>query len=122
MKFVKILLIAFTVSYVLYSRFVGLNWGFPYPMHPDERNMVSAILQINCFKEAFPDCMNPHFFAYGQLPLYGGYLIALIIAFFKGQTELNFLLSTDITLALRVLSATASSVTVFFCTKLQSCL
>ena len=74
----KLLLHCFIASLFLvlvYSRFVGLDWGLPYPMHPDERNMATAIQSLNCGISNFKECFNPHFFAYGQFPLYLGYLI-----------------------------------------------
>lgn len=92
------------LALLVYSRFTNLGWGLPYPMHPDERNMADAITKLRCDQPAellnglithaprnmityltigefvVPnpqvDCMNPHFFAYGQLSLYIGYAIA----------------------------------------------
>ena len=92
------------LALLVYSRFVNLGWGLPYPMHPDERNMADAITRLRCDKPtelisgiityaprnvityltigefAVPnpqvECLNPHFFAYGQLSLYIGYAIA----------------------------------------------
>src|SRR3989344_4381445 len=74
--------------FVLYTRLVGINWGLPYPMHPDERNMVNAMQQLRCPVQRSTynvprktlnvprfDCLNPHFYAYGQLPLYIGFSI-----------------------------------------------
>jgi len=93
-----------------YSMFVNIGWGLPYPMHPDERNMANAVHQLNCkfpisnfqfpnkFQFSinnFQNCFNPHFFAYGQLPLYLGYII-------------TFLLNVDATIGLRIISAIAS--------------
>ena len=100
----KLLFHCFIVSLfviLVYSRFVGLDWGLPYPMHPDERNMVAAIQQLNCkFSSAswrinFLNCLNPHFFAYGQFPLYLGYLI-------------SYFLKIEATISLRIISAAAS--------------
>ncbi len=53
-------------------RFYNLNWGAPYYFHPDERNIASSVSQIE-----FPNQMNPHFFAYGSLPIYTIYLTGL---------------------------------------------
>jgi len=78
------------IGLLVYSRFVNLGWGLPYPMHPDERNMANAIQQL---KSA--DMFNPHFFAYGQFPLYLGYLIA-------------YFLKLEATISLRIISAVAS--------------
>lgn len=46
-------------------RFYNLNWGAPYYFHPDERNIAASVSQLQ-----FPSNMNPHFFAYGSLPIY----------------------------------------------------
>lgn len=51
------------------TRFVGLNWGSGLFFHPDENNMIGAITQLSSTS------LNPHFFAYGQFPLYLVYFI-----------------------------------------------
>lgn len=61
----KALLILIALS--LFTRFIGLNWGDGYFSHPDENNMATALSQLS------PTNLNPHFFAYGQFPLYLGY-------------------------------------------------
>jgi 4-amino-4-deoxy-L-arabinose transferase-like glycosyltransferase len=48
-----------------FLHFYNLSWGAPYHFHPDERNVASAISQLQ-----FPNQMNPNFFAYGSLPIY----------------------------------------------------
>lgn len=48
-----------------FLHFYNLNWGSPFYFHPDERNIASAVSQLQ-----FPNQMNPHFFAYGSLPIY----------------------------------------------------
>lgn len=35
-------------SILVFSRFVNISWGLPYPMHPDERNMIDAIMKLRC--------------------------------------------------------------------------
>ena len=52
---------------VIFTRFIGLTWGNGSYFHPDENNMATAISQFS------PQNYNPHFFAYGQFPLYLGY-------------------------------------------------
>ncbi|HEX7042213.1 MAG TPA: glycosyltransferase family 39 protein [Patescibacteria group bacterium] len=74
-------------------------WGSPYFFHPDERNIVYSILQLS-----FPNNLNPHFFAYGSLPIYGIYFTGLFIVFL---THLKFDFSFAIFL-LRIYSATIS--------------
>lgn len=45
---------------LLYTRVVGIGWGLPYPMHPDERNMADAVTQITLLKP-----YSPSFWSYG---------------------------------------------------------
>ncbi len=103
----QFLIIALLFLLLIFTRFVNIGWGLPYPMHPDERNMAIAILNLN-----FKDFFNPHFYAYGQLPLYLGYLLTVIYKFLTGNlgTSAGFV---EATLALRILSATASIANVF---------
>jgi 4-amino-4-deoxy-L-arabinose transferase-like glycosyltransferase len=49
------------------TRFIGLSWGNGYYFHPDESNMAISLSQLTSSN------LNPHFFAYGQFPLYLGY-------------------------------------------------
>ena len=63
-KVVTLFLVLLTLT-GLFLRSYNLNWGSPYFFHPDERNIASAVLNIN-----FPDSLNPHFFAYGAFPIY----------------------------------------------------
>ena len=130
----KQILVIGLLALLAYSRFINLGWGLPYPMHPDERNMATAIQQLNCqspvislnlpksifgnwepvstwFKIIKPfdflNCFNPHFFAYSQFPLYLGYLIVFILKFFDG--DMGFPISFDeAVLSLRLISAVAS--------------
>ena len=106
------------IAILLYTRFVGLGWGLPYALHPDEMNMVIAIMGLKCQSIAdVSSCMNPHFFAYGQLPLYLGYLWVIILKFFEGKlsTPMSY---SEVTLALRSISAIFSLVTVWFMWKI----
>jgi len=48
-----------------YFRFVGSNWDQGHQLHPDERFIVMTVEKLDFQKD-----MNPHFFAYGSLPLY----------------------------------------------------
>lgn len=47
-------------------RLVGLNWDGGSNFHPDERRIAEAVVGMS-FQ---PLQLNPHFFAYGSLPLY----------------------------------------------------
>lgn len=99
-------------GFLFYTRFVNLGWGLPYPMHPDERNMALAIQVLN-----FRDSFNPHFFAYGQFPLYLGYIGVMIMKFFDGDlgTPVSF---PEAAFSLRIISALASIITVFVLIKI----
>ncbi len=92
------------------TRFVNIGWGLPYPFHPDERNMADALVSLHCSQ--FTDCFNPHFFAYGQLPLYLGYLGIQLFHLITLQIgkAIDF---SEAVIALRIISAAASVATVF---------
>ena len=106
------------IALVIYTRFVGLDWGLPYPMHPDERNMVISILQLDCKTVVFQECFNPHFFAYGQFPLYLTFIISMLVQPLLGEFEvLHF---ETVTLVLRSVSAIASLIMVFYLYKILS--
>lgn len=101
----KRFVVALLILIFVYTRFVNLHWGLPYPMHPDERNMAVAIEQLNC-NSKLTECFNPHFFAYGQLPLYLSYGgIQLFHLFSGGSGQPTFI---EATIALRILSAVSS--------------
>lgn len=52
------------VFLIIFTRFFNLDWGNGFFFHPDENNMAFTVSRL-----AFND-LNPHFFAYGQFPLY----------------------------------------------------
>ncbi len=116
----KIIFIILT-TLLFYTRFVNLGWGLPYPMHPDESNMAAAVQNLSCeirnWKLEIRNCYNPHFFAYGQFPLYGGYIGVLLMKFFDGDlgTAISF---QEAVLSLRVISAVSSVITVFILLKI----
>lgn len=92
---------------LIYTRFVNLNWGLPYPFHPDERNMAIAVSQLTC--TGFnTECFNPHFFAYGQFPLYIGYILIALYHFLERFTSDKM---TDAFMSLRIVSAVSSVLT-----------
>ncbi|MFO0703839.1 MAG: hypothetical protein U0525_03900 [Patescibacteria group bacterium] len=144
---------------LVYTRFVNLGWGLPYPMHPDERNMVDSITKIRCDdpkefidgalhnipiflktsllgapsyiynnKYVKVDCLNPQFFAYGQITLSLGYILASIITNIqnfslmflrKDVTNEPFFLSfSNVAIALRIISAVSSILNVYVITKI----
>ncbi len=108
------LIFACLIIVLLYTRFINLSWGLPYPFHPDERNMADAITQLHCtgFNK---DCFNPHFFAYGQLPLYLAYFSAKL--FHEVPKVPSGITFTQAVMALRVSSAMASVLTFIFLMK-----
>lgn len=57
----------------LLTRFIKPDWGQGFFFHPDENNMAIAMAQLG------KDGLNPHFFAYGQFPLYLGYFSLKIL-------------------------------------------
>lgn len=71
-------LVIFLTLIGAFFHFFNLNWGAPWYFHPDERNIAMAVSQLH-----FPDQTNPHFFAYGSLPIYVIYLTGVIAHFFS---------------------------------------
>lgn len=71
----KYLLLYLILIFAFALRVYGLNWDQGYHLHPDERAIVIASLPLQ-----FPttisqflsvqSSLNPHFFAYGSLPMY----------------------------------------------------
>jgi 4-amino-4-deoxy-L-arabinose transferase-like glycosyltransferase len=75
----KLLIILLTLILIGgFFRAYDLNWGAPYYFHPDERNIASSVTQI-----VYPSQFNPHFFAYGSLPIYTIYFTGLFVHFFQ---------------------------------------
>ncbi len=104
-----LLMVAFLV------RFYHLDWGEGLFFHPDENNMVRSISQMN-----FPD-LNPHFFAYGQFPLYLTYFTGILMSGLRG--ELSFTVSSfEAVYILRFWSAIFSLATVVVGYKLTTIL
>src|SRR3989344_2835845 len=69
----KILFLLLFFTFVgSFFRFYNLTWSAPYYFHPDERNIASSVSQLH-----FPN-LNPHFFAYGSLPIYAIYKTGVI--------------------------------------------
>ena len=106
----KVLLIIFWLiifCLLIYTRVINLSWALPYPMHPDERNMAVALQGLNCKISNLKNCFNPHFFAYGQFPLYLGYLMIFVYKgiFGKIGEAINF---EEAVISLRLISALAS--------------
>jgi len=106
---------------LFYTRLLKLNWGLPYPMHPDERNMAESVQKLNCqFLDggiSLKNCFNPYFFAYGQLPLYFSYLLTLFLKFFNGNLgdPISF---AEAVFSLRLIAAFASIINFFVIIKI----
>ncbi|MBU1088610.1 glycosyltransferase family 39 protein, partial [Patescibacteria group bacterium] len=95
----KTFLIFFLFFLTILTRFYKLDWADSYFFHPDENNMATAISKLKITD------LNPHFFAYGQFPLY--------LAFFtlySLKLPNNFINSV---LMLRFYSSLFSSISVF---------
>ncbi len=115
---IKWAIVFFLILVLFYTRFINLYWGFPYPFHPDERNMAAAIQSLNCSNFKFlQDCFNPHFFAYGQFPLYLGYLFIQIFHWLIGRifAPISFV---EAVMTLRIISAISSIFAVWFMLKI----
>jgi len=105
------------VLLLIYTRFVNLGWGLPYIMHPDERNMAVAVQNLNCEVQS---CFNPHFFAYGQFPLYLAYIGIWVWKLMSNN--INTISFNEATMSLRVISALASVVNVWVLVRIVSLL
>lgn len=104
----KILLALILCGTIL--RVCNLNWGAPFYFHPDERNIASGITQL-----AFPHDLNPHFFAYGGLPIYLTYFSGVeqnVIQAALGREFTTKLTFENAILILRLFSALLSIVTI----------
>lgn len=106
--FASVVIVVLTLA----TRFFNLSWGLPFPFHPDERNMAAALEQLRC-PSVFDlqNCLNPHFYAYGQLPLYLGLLLITVYKSFVGTLG-SAVTFEEAVMALRIISATASALTV----------
>ncbi|GIW63248.1 MAG: hypothetical protein KatS3mg091_050 [Patescibacteria group bacterium] len=105
-------LLFFSLFFLLFiTRFYNLSWGLPYPFHPDERNMASALINLSCSNAS--DCLKPDFFAYGQTTLYLAFLLKQVLSAFFDVSEWFFAF-----LSLRIISALASVVVVFVVVKI----
>src|SRR5579872_1965481 len=91
----KNIFLFFILLLAIILRFSYLNWGEPYFFHPDENNIVFAILKLS------PTSWNPQFFAYGGLPIYLTYFLSFLIS--RGLPTFS---SVDYTL--RIISASLS--------------
>jgi len=80
-KFLSILFTVFLIFSCLFTRFYKLDWGNGFFFHPDENNMATSLSQLNSKN------LNPHFFAYGQFPLYLGFYSLKILSLANNFTN-----------------------------------
>lgn len=104
------------LTLLVYTRFVNISWGLPFPFHPDERNMATALQNLTCeiqnAKFEIQDCFNPHFFAYGQFPLFLGYFLIQLGHLDMGRWG-HTVSFGEAVIALRIISVFASILTVW---------
>lgn len=104
LKIKNIIPIIIVIFLLIFTRFINLEWGFPYLFHPDERNIVISLEQLSCSNVFnLKECFNPNFFAYGQFFIYLGKIFSF------WPHNLSFL---DLALILRIISAFFSVLTV----------
>ena len=110
-KILSLIFYFFIFGLLIYTRLVGLDWGLPYPMHPDERNMAVVVSSLRCdfsFQTFdIKECFNPYFFAYGQFSLYLAYFLLWVLKGFAdfGKFAISF---EEATITLRLISALTS--------------
>jgi hypothetical protein len=99
-------------------RFIGLRWGLPSPerwfsFHPDERQIVAAVLNLDFFDGDF----NPNFFNYPSLFIYFAYIAHFLASGF-GLTHVitpanqMWAFSHDVILSARFVCALLGAATV----------
>ncbi len=105
---------AILFSFVFFT-FYDLNWGAPFYFHPDERNIASSISQLNLFSN-----MNPHFFAYGSLPIYSVYFLGVLLNLLVNR-QINFNVTFQEALIMgRFISAVLTLALIFLTYKVTS--
>ncbi len=105
---IKWVILFLLFALLVYTRFVNLPWGLPYPFHPDERNIAMAVSEIS-----FRKIYSPNFWSYGGFQINLGHAIVLVLKFFDGDldTPIGF---QEAVISLRLISAIASVLTVLF--------
>ncbi len=109
---IKGILLVFAWVFLIFVRFYNLDWGLPFPFHPDERNIAWQVARLRC--PSWEACLRPDFFAYGQLSIYAAFFLNQILAIFLAEVDpvnLSFL-------SLRLISAVAGVFTVYFLVKI----
>lgn len=91
-----------------YFRFAHLNWDQGLALHPDERNIAGAIVNLD-----WPRENNPDFYAYNGFPLYLADISSQLMAYLKQDADWLTAYG-KINLITRFYSATFSLLSVFF--------
>src|SRR5258706_2225897 len=106
MKLTHIVILFCIILFGAFLRFDGINWDQGFHLHPDERAIVLYTLPLqmpvnlnNFFSPQ--STLNPHFFAYGSLPLYLLKTVASVGSFF----DTSLILYDKINLLGRAMSA-----------------
>ena len=90
-----------------FLRFYHLNWDQGLAFHPDERNIIFAVEKIQ-----IPQELNPHFFAYGSLPIYFIRITADVLNLFSPHHQLIKSYG-DYNLLGRLISAIFSTISIY---------
>lgn len=107
------LLLFFILLLGFLFRIYGMNWDQGYHLHPDERAIVLFTLPLS-WPQTITDffspksSLNPHFFAYGSLPLY----VLKIASTAMGIFNLSYTSYESIDLVGRALSALFDTFTI----------
>lgn len=97
---VDLLLLFAIITLGLFLRLYGINWDSGFHLHPDERAITMFTLPLEIPKtldEFFlpSSSLNPHFFAYGNFPLYllkgAAYLLSFINPALLSYEKINLL-------------------------------
>jgi len=83
-KFQRIFIPVFLIFLTILTRFCFLDWGNGYFFNPDENNMAVAVSKMTLSD------LNPHFFAYGQFPLFLTFFTTPVHNFFTIVMTLRF--------------------------------
>jgi 4-amino-4-deoxy-L-arabinose transferase-like glycosyltransferase len=98
--------------------FYNLNWGAPFYFHPDERNIASSVSQMQFPGKFNEGQFNPHFFAYGSLPIYSIFFSGILFGALSSPdnyyVKLNFEMAIGLGRIFSALFATALIPILFF--------
>jgi len=103
-----LLLLFFIFLLAAYLRFSNLNWDRGLALHPDERNIARAVVNLD-----WPEKTDPEFYAYNGFPLFLTDISSQIISYLSNdiQWQTDF---AKINLITRAYSALFSFLTVIF--------